>query len=604
MLTGLRPAISVLALENAHNAEPEVMAEQYDIVIRGGQIFDGHGGAPFTSDVAISEGKIVEIGNVAGKGREEIDAKGRIVTPGFVDLHTHYDAQVTWANEITPSSWNGVTTAMIGNCGVGFAPCRPEQRDMLIKLMEGVEDIPEVVLTKGLPWNWESFEDYMDSLDGRPYDMDIVTQVPHSAVRTFVMGQRGADREPATAEDRKRMAALAAAGVRSGALGFSTSRTINHRTLAGEHIPTLDADEAELGEIADAVAAAGSGWLQVISDFDDWEDEVALLRRLVERSKRPMSITILQRDSKPEEWRQIMGHVSDAQKAGLPMFGQVLTRPTGVLLGFEISQNPFLGKSSWKSIENLSFDDKMKRLREPEFRRQLIAEPADSEDVFTTRVMRWDRIFKLGDPPNYEPHNDDSVAAIAAAQGRDPAEVAYDWLLENGGKAILYRPLSNYTYGNLDTVHDMMTHEHSLIGLGDGGAHVGILTDASAITYMLTHWTRDRDRGAKVPLAWAIKRLTSDNARVIGLDDRGFIAPGMKADVNVIDYDNLKVHAPTVLYDLPSGGRRLMQETEGYDATIVSGVIVSRDGKATGDLPGRLVRGPQTGPPKLAEAAE
>ena len=552
------------------------MAQQYDIVIRGGTVYDGDGGEPFVADVAIVDGKIAEVGTIAGKGGQEIDAKGQMVTPGFVDLHTHYDAQVTWANEITPSSWNGVTTAMI----------------------------PEVVLTKGLPWNWESFEDYMDSLDGRPFDMDIVTQVPHSAVRTFVMGKRGADREPATAEDRKQMAALAAAGVRSGALGFSTSRTINHRTLAGEHIPTLDADEAELSEIAEALSEAGSGWMQVISDFDEREEEMALLRRVAERSKRPMSITILQRDSKPEEWRQIMGEIGDAQKAGVQMKGQVLTRPTGVLLGFEISQNPFLGKASWKTIESLPLDEKMKRLRDPEFRKKLIAEPADSEDIFTTRVMRWDRIFKLGDPPNYEPRAEDSVAAIASVEGRDPAEVAYDWLLENDGKAILYRPLSNYTYGNLDTVHDMMCHEHTLVGLGDGGAHVGILTDASAITYMLTHWTRDRTRGDKVPLAWAIKRLTSDNADVIGLNDRGRIAEGMKADINVIDYDKLKVHAPKVLYDLPSGGRRLMQETEGYKATIVSGVIVSRDGKATGDLPGRLVRGPQGGPPQMAEAAE
>jgi len=580
------------------------MAGQYDIVLRGGTVYDGSGGKPYQADVAISDGKIVEVGTVATKAAQEIDAKGKIVTPGFIDLHTHYDAQVTWAHEITPSSWNGVTTAMIGNCGVGFAPCKPDQRDMLIKLMEGVEDIPEVVLTKGLPWNWESFEDYMDSLDGRPYDMDIVTQVPHSAVRTFVMGKRGAERETATVEDRQQMAALVAAGIKSGALGFSTSRTINHRTLAGEHIPTLDADEAELGEIADALAEVGAGWMQVISDFDDRDEEMALLRRVAERSKRPMSITILQRDSKPEEWRRIMADIVDAQKAGIGIKGQVLTRPTGVLLGFEISQNPFLGKASWKSIEALPFEAKMKRLRDPEFRQKLIAEQADHEDVFTTRVMRWDRIFKLGDPPNYEPRAEDSVAAVAAVQGRDPAEVAYDWLLGNNGKAILYRPLSNYTYGNLDTVHDMMTHDHTLVGLGDGGAHVGILTDASAMTYLLTHWTRDRTRGGKVPLAWAIKRLTSDNAKVIGLHDRGLIAEGMKADVNVIDYDSLMVHAPTVVYDLPSGGRRLMQETHGYDATIVSGVIVSRDGKATGQLPGRLVRGPQSGPPQMEGAAE
>jgi N-acyl-D-aspartate/D-glutamate deacylase len=324
------------------------MDHHFDLIIRNGTIFDGTGSEPRDGDVAISGARIVEVGTVSGTGTEEIDAKGMIVTPGFVDLHTHYDAQVTWSSEITPSSWNGVTTAMIGNCGVGFAPCKPEQRDMLVKLMEGVEDIPEVVLTQGLPWNWESFEEYLDVLEARPYDLDVVTQVPHAALRVFVMGQRGSDREPATADDRARMGALAAAGVKAGALGFSTSRTINHKTLDGRHIPTLKADEAELTEIAQGLAKAGSGWLQVISDFDEPEEEMALLRRLVERSRRPMSITILQRDNKPEEWRRLMACIAEAQKAGLPMMGQVLTRPTGIMLGFEISQNPFVGRPSWK----------------------------------------------------------------------------------------------------------------------------------------------------------------------------------------------------------------------------------------------------------------
>ncbi len=578
------------------------MDNRFDLVIRNGSVIDGTGAGPTDADVAISGGRIVEVGSHLGKGAEEIDARGAIVTPGFIDLHTHYDAQVTWSSEITPSSWNGVTTAMIGNCGVGFAPCAPEHRDMLVKLMEGVEDIPEVVLTEGLPWNWQSFEDYLDRIGARSYDLDIVTQVPHAALRVHVMGQRGADREPATADDRRRMASLAAAGIKAGALGFSTSRTINHKTLDGRHIPTLKADEAELAEIAEAVAKVGSGWLQVISDFDEPEVEMALLRRLVERSGRPMSITILQRDSKPEEWRRLMGHVTDAQKAGLPMMGQVLTRPTGILLGFEISQNPFLGRPSWTEIEGLDFAQKMQRLVQPGFRARLIAETIEDK-VLGHRVTRWDRIFPLGDPPDYEPPAERSVAAEAARQGRDPAEVAYDLLLERGGKAILYRPLSNYTYGTLDTVHDMMCHPHTLIGLGDGGAHVGILSDASAITYLLTHWTRDRTRGARLPLPWAIKRLTSDNARAIGLNDRGVIRPGAKADINVIDYDRLKVHAPEVVYDLPARGRRLIQRTEGYVATVLSGKVVTRDGKATGALPGRLVRGPKA-LARLAEAAE
>jgi len=578
------------------------MDHHFDLVIRNGTVFDGTGSEPRDGDVAISGARIVEVGTVSGTGTEEIDAKGLIVTPGFVDLHTHYDAQVTWSSEITPSSWNGVTTAMIGNCGVGFAPCKPEQRDMLVKLMEGVEDIPEVVLTEGLPWNWESFEDYLDALEARPYDLDVVTQVPHAALRVFVMGQRGSDREPATADDRARMAALAAAGVKAGAQGFSTSRTINHKTLDGRHIPTLKADEAELTEIAQALAKAGSGWLQVISDFDEPEEEMALLRRLVERSRRPMSITILQRDNKPEEWRRLMARIAEAQQAGLPMMGQVLTRPTGIMLGFEISQNPFIGRPSWKEIEALPFPEKMQRLVQPEFRARLILETIEDETLLR-RVTKWERIFPLCDPPDYEPPAERSVAAMAAREGRKPAEVAYDLLLEKGGKTILYRPLSNYTYGTLDTVHDMMSHPNTLIGLGDGGAHVGILSDASAITYMLTHWTRDRRRGARLPLPWAIKRLTSDNARAIGLNDRGIIRRGAKADINVIDYDRLNVHAPEVVYDLPGRGRRLIQRTEGYLATLVSGQVVTREGQTTGSLPGRLVRGAQVAP-AIAEAAE
>jgi N-acyl-D-aspartate/D-glutamate deacylase len=558
-------------------------------------VIDGTGGAPFEADVAISGGRIAAVRRVAERGAEEIDARGMLVTPGFVDPHTHYDAQATWSSRITPSSWNGVTTTLFGNCGVGFAPCLPSQRDMLVKLMEGVEDIPEVVLTEGLPWNWQSFPDFLDALDARPYDMDVATQVPHAALRVFVMGERGADREPATERDRIEMARLAVEGIKAGALGFSTSRTLNHKTLDGRSIPTLNAEEAELAAIAGVLRELGEGWIQVISDFDDVEDEFAMLRRLVAISRRPMAITLLQRDNKPEEWRRLAGWIAEANASGLPMLGQVLTRPTGILLGFEISQNPFVGRPSYQAIAALPFEQRIALLRQLEFRVRLIAETSDSQGM-ARRVAKWDRIFPLGDPPDYEPSPDASVAAIAARQGRAPEDVAYDLLLERDGKAILYRPLSNYSYGNLDTVHDMLGHDATIVGLGDGGAHVGVLCDSSAISYMLTHWTRDRARGAKFPLEWAVRRLTRDSAQAIGLHDRGVIAAGYKADINVIDYDRLQLRQPEVVYDLPSGGRRLVQRTDGYAATIVSGVPVYRDGEATGALPGRLVRGAQAAP--------
>ena len=577
------------------------MSNDSTLIIRGGTVVDGRGGAPFEADVAISGGKITQVGKVTGRADREIDAKGQLVTPGFIDPHSHYDAQVTWSGSITPTSWNGVTTTMIGNCGVGFAPCRPDQRDMLVKLMEGVEDIPEVVLTEGLPWNWESFPDYLNALDARRYDLDVATQVPHAAVRVFVMGQRGADLEPSTPADQAAMARIAVEGIQAGALGFSTSRTINHKTLAGESIPTLRSEESELSAIADALRGIDAGWMQVISDFDDADPEFDMLRRLVGRSHRPMAITILQRDAKPEEWRRIVGRIAEANAEGLPMLGQVLTRPTGVMLGFEISQNPFLGRPSWEKIAGLPFAGKLEALRQPGFRAQILSESCN-DPVLRKRVTNWNRIFKLGDPADYEPAEDRSVAAEAARQGRDPQEVVYDWLLENNGRAILYRPLSNYTYGNLDTVADMIGHPNTIVGLGDGGAHVGVLTDASAITYMLTHWTRDRTRGPKKPVEWAIRRLTSDSARALGLHDRGVIAPGYKADLNVIDYANLRICAPEVLYDLPAGGRRMVQRTQGYTATIVSGVPVHMNGEATGELPGRLIRGGHAAP--MQKAAE
>ena len=567
----------------------------HDLVIRHGTVIDGTGGAPIDADVAITNGKIAAIGKNLPRGLEEIDARGKIVTPGFIDPHSHYDAQATWSSRITPSSWNGVTTTLIGNCGVGFAPCKPEQRDMLIKLMEGVEDIPEVVLTEGLPWNWHSFPDYLNALEARPYDLDVATQVPHAAVRIYVMGARGLAREPATQADSNAMARLAAEGVKAGALGFSTSRTINHKTKAGELIPTLQAGEAELTAIGKALGEIEAGWLQVISDFDDPAGEFAMLRRVAAASRRKMAITILQRDAKPEEWRQITGWIAEANSCGIGMLGQVLTRATGILLGFEISQNPFYGRPGYMALAGLPHAERIAALRQPGLKKQILSETIDDRSL-ERRISRWDRIFPLNDPPNYEPLPADSIAAIAARVGRKPDDLAYDLLLENDGKTILYRPLSNYTEGNLNAVHDMLAHPATIVGLGDGGAHVGMLCDSSAITTMLTHWTRDRTVGARFDLPWAVRRVTHDSASAIGLHDRGVVKQGYKADLNVIDYDRLSLHSPQVVYDLPSGGRRVIQKAAGYEATIVSGIPVYREGEATGALPGRLVRGAQATP--------
>lgn len=568
------------------------MSTEASIVIRGGTILDGTGREPFEADIAIAGGRIAEVGKVTARGVEEIDARGLIVTPGFVDIHTHYDAQATWSSRLTSSSWHGVTTALIGNCGVGFAPCRPDRREMLVKLMEGVEDLPEVVLTEGLPWNWESFPEFLDALAARSYDMDIATQVPHAALRVHVMGQRGADREPATEADRAEMARLAAEGIRAGALGFSTSRAIAHKTRDGRHTPTLGAAEVELASIALALHEAGAGWMQVISDFDEPEEEFALLRRVAEAAGRPMSIQLLQREQRPWLWRFLLERIEEANRAGSRIMGQVMGRPIGLMFGFELSQHPFLARPSYQRIADLPFEQRIAILRQPEFRARLLAEET-ADPMLAHRLNTWERLFPLGDPPDYEPPPEVSVAAAAARRGVPPQDLAYDMMLERGGKAILNRPIINYADGNLDAIREMMEHPHTLMGLGDGGAHVGFICDASCTTHMLTHWTRDRTRGPRLPLPFAVKRLTRDNAVALGLLDRGLIAPGCKADINIIDYDRLQVRAPEVRYDLPAGGKRLVQRADGYVATLVSGEVVHREGEPTGALPGRLVRGPQ-----------
>ncbi|KCZ55800.1 amidohydrolase [Hyphomonas beringensis] len=566
----------------------------HDLVIRGGTIVDGTGGETYEADVAISDGLIAEIGSVQARGIEEIDARGQIVTPGFVDIHTHYDGQAAWSDTISPSSLHGITTVVMGNCGVGFAPCKPEDHDRLIRLMEGVEDIPFPVLSEGLPWNWTSFPDYLDSLSSRHFDTDICAQLPHAALRVFVMGERGANREDATEADIARMKALTTEAIKAGAMGFSTSRTLNHRTSDGQPTPTLTASEAELTGIAQGVAEAGSGVLQFVSDFNDPEKEAAMLRRIVEASGRPLSVSLAQADVAPEGWRKLLGAIEAAVEDGLPMRAQVAPRPVGVLLGLELTLNPFSAHPAYREIANLPFEARVAKLRDPDYRARLLADAPDTDNPFLKVMLRsFGKMFQLDETVNYEPTQDRTLEAIAAQRSISPEEAALDLMLEREGRGMLYLPFLNYADGNLEPSREMMLSPATLPGLSDGGAHVGMICDGSFTTTMLTHWVRDRTRGARVPLEHIVHRQSRATAQWIGLHDRGLIAPGYRADLNVIDLTNLKLHLPEVRYDLPAGGRRLMQRADGYTATILKGVITHRDGDPTGTKPGRLVRGAQ-----------
>jgi len=576
----------------------------YDLVLRGGMVFDGAGAPGVVTDVGVKDGLIAAIGPDLAAGAEEIDARGRIVTPGFVDIHTHYDGQATWSGQLGPSSGHGVTTVVMGNCGVGFAPCRPEDHDRLIRLMEGVEDIPFPVLTEGLPWDWESFPDYLDFLGGRAFDVDVGAQLPHAALRVYVMGERGANREPATEADIAAMAAIAQRAVEAGALGFSTSRTLNHRTSDGQPTPTLTAGEDELTGIALGLAAAGKGVLQLVSDFaPDGAAELAMVRRIVERSGRPLSFSLVQSPKSPGGYKAMLAGLSAAVDAGLPMKAQVCGRPVGVLFGLELTLNPFSQTQAYGEIAKLPLADRVAALHDPAFRARLLAEDSDPQGPFAGRALRaWDIMYPMGADPDYEPTADKSVAAIAEASGRAPAEVALDVMLERDGRGMLYHPFLNYADGSLEPSFRMLTHRDTVPGLSDGGAHVGMICDGSFPTSNLIHWTRDRTRGPKIPLETMIARQTRETAQTVGLFDRGLIAPGYRADLNVIEYEGLRLEAPRVAYDLPAGGRRLVQAAHGYVATIVGGVVTQRDGEPTGALPGRLVRGAQAAP--LALAAE
>ena len=575
----------------------------YDLIVRGGLIVDGSGEAPREGDVAVTDGQIVAVGRVEGEAREEIDAQGLAVTPGFVDIHTHYDGQVTWDAHLTPSCWHGVTTAVFGNCGVGFAPVRPNERDYLISLMEAVEDIPGSALAEGIEWEWETFPEFMDAVGKRELGMDVAAQVPHGAVRTYVMGERGAENEPATPEDIERMAVIVREGMEAGALGFSTSRTIMHKAASGDPMPGTFAAEDELFGLGRVLGDLGKGIFELApvgaagEDVIGAREEMDWMRRLSAEIGRPVSFAMLQVDAEPTLWRDLLDESQKAVAEGAQVYPQTAGRPFGMLVEHQTEYHPFRDRPTYEGLMELPFEERIARLGEPEVRAAILSEKVDYDDPMSAYVMAsFHKLFPLGEKPNYEPAPEDSVAGIAEREGRSPEEVLYDCMLGQEGKELLLFPLLNYSDGNCDPIYEMIQHPRAVLGLGDGGAHCGIICDASIQTFMLSHWVRDRQRGPKLPVELVVQRMTSDTANLYGLRDRGLIAPGYKADLNVIDLDTVGLKLPEMVFDLPAGGRRLIQRADGYRYTLVNGQVTMRDGVPTGELPGRLIRGEQSAP--------
>ena len=564
----------------------------YDLIIKNGTVYDGTGEKPFFADVAIKGNKIAAIGNLEDSSKEVIDAKGKIVCPGFVDIHTHYDGQVTWDPYLRPSTYHGVTTVVMGNCGVGFSPCKPEERDWLISLMEGVEDIPGTALHEGINWQWESFPEYLDTLEDKPLAIDVGTQIPHGAVRAYVMGQRGIDREEASQEEIEQMSQIVKEAIEAGAFGFSTSRTEKHKDSSGALTPSITAHKNELVSIAKSLGEIKSGVLQGISDFYDFETEFDIFKEMSESSGRPISITVEQMDQRPDWWHQLLDGIEEAQADGINMYGQVPPRATGVNMGLTVTLNPFTFYPSFYELSQKSLEEKVATMKDPAFKEKLLSEePVSIGNPLVDEITQsFNKMFKLGEPANYEPEPESSFEAIAKRQNISPQEVAYDCLLEKEGRALIYHPLFNYLPGNLDYVETMLNHPYSISGLGDAGAHCGAISDASFPTTLIQHWGRDRKRGKKIPLEKLISMQTLETSRLLGIKDRGVLKEGYKADINVIDFENLTLHEPEVLYDLPAGGRRLVQRASGYEYTLVSGQIAFKDGESTGVLNGRLIR--------------
>lgn len=579
----------------------------HDLVIRGGTVVDGTGAPRFVADIAVDGGIITAMGQISASGREEIDASGKIVAPGFVDIHTHYDGQATWDSEMGPSSWHGVTTVVMGNCGVGFAPAKKDKHDWLIGLMEGVEDIPGTALAEGMTWDWESFPEYLDALERLPRTIDIGTHVPHGALRAFVMGQRGADNEEPTEADIAEMARLVEEGLRAGALGFSTSRTVLHKSIDGELVPGTTATEPELVGIGRAMGKVGHGVFELTTDFLEEWDEFGWMGRLSRETGLPIAFTMLQSPIKQMPWTEQMAAMCNANDNGANLVAAIGLRGIGVIMNWRGTVHPFMRKPSWQKIAGLSWDEQKAKLSDPAFKAAMLAEdnlPPPSPDMapfFMLVTAAWAMQFPLGDGFSYEPTREESVFGFAQAAGKEAAEYAYDQLMADDGNGMIYLPILNYMDGNLDFTKELLQRDDIVASLSDGGAHCGTICDAASPTFLLSYWARDRKAGT-IPLELAVKRQCHDTARLYGLNDRGVLKPGYLADINVIDFDALKLLKPWLAFDLPAGGKRLLQKAEGYAATIKSGVVTFRNGAMTGALPGIVVRGPQS--IEIAEAAE
>lgn len=567
----------------------------HDLVIRHGTIIDGSGAPAFDADIAIDNGKISRIGGQIGAGREELEARDKLVAPGWVDIHSHYDGQVMWDPELSPSGFNGASTVLMGHCGVGFAPMRAGDRELAVNVMEGLEDIPGATLRAGVGWNWETFPEYLDVLDKLPRMLDFGTQVPHAALRPYVMGERGSKKVAATPDDIQRMSTIVEEAIRAGAFGFSTSRTRVHNTADGHHIPGSFADRAELFGIAAAIGRGGGGVFQMVSDFDDAPQEFMWMEQLSRECGIPVHYLLSQFDR--PKFTELLSLTERVNANGAEVFGLAGTRAIGMLITLDSEVHPFWMHPSYLEIAKRPLAERVRIMRDPQFRQKILSETTSSEHGFWKKKMsQFDQMFRLGIRPNYEPTPDQTIAALAASSGSSPWAIAYDMLLDNDGAEVIYFPLYSYAEHNLDGTREMLEHPNVLASLADGGAHLGFISDTSMPTFLLTHWARDRSRGQRIPLEKAVMLQTSRTAASYGLHDRGRLAVGYKADINVIDFDQLRIEAPYWAHDLPANGRRLMQRPRGYDATMVSGVVTSRDGESTGALPGRLVRGPQRAP--------